>query len=430
MTSSSRRPAEPRRSRLRSRLTMTIGATVFLTLVGTAGASALWTAPAVSLSATVSSGAVGIAQSDFSALAVAYNATVRSTTRSVTVTNTGTITAPFTLVLGTADRNGLATGTVVRTWESATCTANAQVPDKATSSGWTTIPALTGTLAAGAAKTYCVRTTISAAQQSSLAAMSVTGTLTLTSAIGNWSSSTTAAATQTVLDTEAPTAPGTPVASVTTSTGTTLTWTASTDNVGVVGYEIYRGTTLAGTSATLSFTDSGLTPVTAYSYTIKAKDAAGNSSAASRATSVTTKAKAISPNSWYKIVNPNSTFCLDGNEAKKVSGVELIVFGCHGGTNQNWKFQADGKILAQYAPLYMQPVNSAQNAGMELASTGPRQSWSLVTTNIDEQFQIRNDSTGYCLDVGSNPRAIDQVVQKACTATSLAQRFTLTEMVG
>ncbi|MFT2817219.1 ricin-type beta-trefoil lectin domain protein [Leifsonia sp. A12D58] len=409
---------------------MAIGTTVFLTLVGTAGASALWTTPAVSLSATVSSGAVGVTQSGFSALAVTYNATVRSTTRSVTVTNSGTITAPFTLVLGTADRNGLATGTVVRTWESATCTANAQVPGNATSSGWTTIPALTGTLAAGGAKTYCVRTTISPAQQSSLAGMSVAGTLTLTSAIGNWSSSATAAAIQTVLDTDAPTAPGAPVASATTSTGTTLTWTASTDNVGVVVYEIYRGTTLAGTSATLSFTDSGLTPVTAYSYTIKAKDAAGNSSAASSATSVTTKAKTISPNSWYKIVNPGSSFCLDGNEENTTSGVALIVYGCHGGTNQNWKFQADGKILAQYAPLYMRPVSAANNAGMELASSGARQVWSLVATDTDGQFQIQNVSTGRCLDVGTSPRATSQVVQNDCNATSSAQRFTMTEMVG
>ena len=41
-------------------------------------------------------------------------------------------------------------------------------------------------------------------------------------------------------DTTAPTTPGTPVASAVTATGLTLSWAASTDNVGVTGYRVYR----------------------------------------------------------------------------------------------------------------------------------------------------------------------------------------------
>ncbi|WP_442956415.1 fibronectin type III domain-containing protein [Paenibacillus sp. YIM B09110] len=94
-------------------------------------------------------------------------------------------------------------------------------------------------------------------------------------------------------DTQAPTAPTGLTSPAKTSTSVDLSWTASTDNVGVTGYEIYRGTTLAGTTTgATTFAATGLSPSTAYSFTVKAKDAAGNVSAASSALSVTTNAPA------------------------------------------------------------------------------------------------------------------------------------------
>src|SRR5579884_2011828 len=82
-------------------------------------------------------------------------------------------------------------------------------------------------------------------------------------------------------DTTPPSTPTGVTVSSTTSSSVSLTWTASTDNVGVTGYDIYRGSTLAGTSTTTSFTDTGLAASTQYSYTVKAYDAAGNLSPAS-----------------------------------------------------------------------------------------------------------------------------------------------------
>ncbi|WP_430122911.1 fibronectin type III domain-containing protein [Paenibacillus solani] len=68
-----------------------------------------------------------------------------------------------------------------------------------------------------------------------------------------------------------------------TSISISLVWNASTDNVGVTGYEVCQGQTLITTvsGSTLSYTVSGLTPNTAYSFTVKARDAAGNISSAS-----------------------------------------------------------------------------------------------------------------------------------------------------
>lgn len=91
-------------------------------------------------------------------------------------------------------------------------------------------------------------------------------------------------------DTQAPTAPASLRSTGKTSSSVSLAWNASTDNVGVTAYDIYSGSnqvlSVSGTSATVS----GLSASTAYTFTVRARDAAGNSSAASNAVSVTTDA--------------------------------------------------------------------------------------------------------------------------------------------
>jgi chitodextrinase/glucose/arabinose dehydrogenase len=109
-------------------------------------------------------------------------------------------------------------------------------------------------------------------------------------------------------DTLAPSAPTGLVAANLTNLGLTLTWTASTDNVGVTGYEIYRGTDKIGESTTTSFTVSGLEATTAYAFTVKAKDAAGNTSPSSATLNVTTPACApatayLSDLTWVSATN-------------------------------------------------------------------------------------------------------------------------------
>lgn len=94
------------------------------------------------------------------------------------------------------------------------------------------------------------------------------------------------------------TAPTVPTVSSTSSTASAvvLSWTASTDAKGVTGYTIYRDGAKVGTSTTTTFTDTGLTASTTYKYTIKAFDAAGNTSAASNEVTVTTPAASTGPN--------------------------------------------------------------------------------------------------------------------------------------
>ncbi|WP_289734455.1 endo-1,4-beta-xylanase [Streptomyces macrolidinus] len=90
-------------------------------------------------------------------------------------------------------------------------------------------------------------------------------------------------------DTTPPSAPSGLTVTGTTATSVSLKWTASTDNVGVTGYDVYRGSTKVGSATSTSYTDTGLTASTTYSYTVKAKDAAGNTSAASSAVTATTQ---------------------------------------------------------------------------------------------------------------------------------------------
>ena len=91
-------------------------------------------------------------------------------------------------------------------------------------------------------------------------------------------------------DPAAPTAPGQPTASNLTATSVQLSWPASTDNVGVAGYDVYRGSTLVARSTTTSASVTGLSPSTTYSFSVKAWDAVGNASNSSPTVTVTTPA--------------------------------------------------------------------------------------------------------------------------------------------
>ena len=89
-------------------------------------------------------------------------------------------------------------------------------------------------------------------------------------------------------DTTAPSTPTGLASPAQTSGSISLSWNASTDNVGVTGYRVLRGGSPVGTTATTSYTDTGLAASTAYSYSVQAYDAAGNSSPASAALTVAT----------------------------------------------------------------------------------------------------------------------------------------------
>ena len=115
------------------------------------------------------------------------------------------------------------------------------------------------------------------------------------SGYSNVASATTAAA----ADTTPPTAPTGLTATAAGSSAINLSWTASTDNVGVTGYRVERcqgagcsSFAQIGTPAGTTFADSGLMASTSYSYRVRATDAAGNLSGYSNMASATTTSAA------------------------------------------------------------------------------------------------------------------------------------------
>jgi chitodextrinase len=91
-------------------------------------------------------------------------------------------------------------------------------------------------------------------------------------------------------DTSAPSAPTGLAAGSPTASSIRLDWNASSDDVGVAGYRVYRGSTQVATTTATAATVTGLAPSTVYRFTVRAVDAAGNLSSASNRVTVSTTA--------------------------------------------------------------------------------------------------------------------------------------------
>ncbi|WP_405939591.1 fibronectin type III domain-containing protein [Streptomyces sp. NBC_00726] len=103
---------------------------------------------------------------------------------------------------------------------------------------------------------------------------------------------TTACGSEAHTDTDEPTAPHGVTAQASSATSAHVMWQAATDDTAVTGYDVYRqGEKVKSVSASRLMIDiDGLTASTAYTFTVRARDAAGNLSAPSTAASVTTPA--------------------------------------------------------------------------------------------------------------------------------------------
>ena len=146
-------------------------------------------------------------------------------------------------------------------------------------------------------------------------------------------------------DTTPPTVPTGLTATAVSASQISLSWTASTDNVGVTGYNIYRSGTKVNTTTTTSFQDAGLAASTTFSYTVAAFDAAGNTSAQSASASATTQAGTgggTIPSSlgWFQI--PNTAYqgiCPSDPTIQGQTGCSAVVDAWAGGvgdTTRNW----------------------------------------------------------------------------------------------
>ncbi|MFZ1736142.1 MAG: fibronectin type III domain-containing protein, partial [Candidatus Moraniibacteriota bacterium] len=123
-------------------------------------------------------------------------------------------------------------------------------------------------------------------------------------AAGNPSAQTAPVSVTTLSDTSAPSVPTGLSGTAVSMTAIDLSWTASTDNIAVTGYKVFRnGTQIADVTTGTTYSDTGLTQNTSYSYTVLAYDAAGNSSAQTSGVSVKTLAKTYSLSDFTALVS-------------------------------------------------------------------------------------------------------------------------------
>jgi hypothetical protein len=200
-------------------------------------------------------------------------------------------------------------------------------------------------------------------------------------------------------DTQPPTVPGNLRATGTSSNSVSLAWDASTDNVGVTGYDVYRdgvlATSVSGTAATVT----GLAASTTYQFTVRARDAAGNTSGPSNQVTATTQAGTGG-------VSAYSTLQAEDFSAQQGVGVEPTT-DTGGGQNIGWLANGDWALYpgidfgSTPATQFVGRAASGAAGGVSglvevrldsrsnppigsfaIANTGGWQSWRTVPANI------------------------------------------------
>jgi hypothetical protein len=181
-----------------------------------------------------------------------------------------------------------------------------------------------------------------------------------------------------------------------------------------------------------SHTDTGLTLGGTYSYTVKARDAAGLVSPASAALSVTTHL--VNTNSWYTASNLYSGKCITPAGTALASALQQSTCSTWGGTDQAFKFVPTDsgyfKLQSRANTTLIWDVSGASiadNASIVLYTdhTGVNQQWKLTKHAVDGSFSFTGRASDKCLQFanGSNLDGA-QLQQSTCWDTNF-QRFSL-----
>jgi hypothetical protein len=171
-------------------------------------------------------------------------------------------------------------------------------------------------------------------------------------------------------DTTVPSTPTGLAAAMNGATASRLTWTASTDNVGVTGYEVRRDGVLLGTVAGSPFNDGGpLTAGATYGYTVVAVDAAGNHSGAASASLVVPNPDLVAPTAPTNLRVASTTkqkVTLAWNastDAVGVTGYRVYRNGVLATTTTSLSY-ADGRQRAKGATYYVVAFDKAGNVSL------------------------------------------------------------------
>ena len=218
-------------------------------------------------------------------------------------------------------------------------------------------------------------------------------------------------------DTVPPSTPTGLSASSVTSTTAVLSWSPSTDNVAVVAYDIYYGSTLAGTSASNGATIQNLLPANTYTFTVKARDAVGNVSSASAAVVLTT---------------------LPSQDLTPPSAPANLLWASVGGTvTLSWTASSDDVGVAAYE-LYFGSFYLGSFDGTSLAligfKTGTPYTFTVKARDAAGNVSVASNQATVLLAIEQDttpPSAPTNLVASNVASTSLTLRWTAsTDNVG
>ncbi len=203
-------------------------------------------------------------------------------------------------------------------------------------------------------------------------------------------------------DTTAPKAPIL-VASGTAQTTTNLSWSGATDNVAVTGYDVYKGTVLLGSTTTTTYAVTELTASTAYTFSVKAKDAAGNISVSSNVVSVTTLAPVV--------------------DATAPTAPILVASGTtQTTTNLSWSGATDNVAVTGY-DVYKGTVLLGSTATTTFAVTG-------LTAASTYTFYVKAKDTAGNISVSSNVVTVTTTPNTTITYCASTGTSTADEKIG
>jgi chitodextrinase len=236
-----------------------------------------------------------------------------------------------------------------------------------------------------------------------------------------------------VPDTAPPSAPTGLAASPASSSQINLTWSASMDNVGVAGYQVFRNSVQVGTTASPSYSDTGLTANMTYSYTVTAFDAAGNVSGPSGAISATTLALNTQPPGLPSGLTATAASSSQINLAwtasaagtYPISGYNIYRNGARVATSGSNSYSDTGLQPATPYSYTVQAYDtqgntSSQSAGAS-ATTPAATTGTAYPLKVNGRYLVDQNNTPFMI-VGDSPQSLIGNLSESEAATYFANR--------
>jgi chitodextrinase len=220
-------------------------------------------------------------------------------------------------------------------------------------------------------------------------------------------------------DTVAPSAPGNLTVTGKTTSSVALSWTASTDNVGVTGYQVRQAGNVVATVTGLSHQVTGLAAATSYTFTVTATDAANNTSAASNAVTTTTDS-----------APPPNTNLAQGRPTSESSHVQGYGSWNTVDTDAHSYWESNNSAFPQWLQV---DLGAAVSVGRVVLKLPPNPAWATRTQTLSVQGST--DGSGFSTLSASSGRVFNPATGNTVTVTFAATaaryvRITVTGNTG